>query len=360
MMQYKDEDLLGRPAREPDWKDIEDLIRDKGVLITGAGGTIGSELSGQISWAHPRFLVLMGHSELPLYTLEKEVRRRWPYTKLHLVLGDVRDVKRMVHILEDFEPDIVIHTAAIKHVTMAEYHVCETVLTNVVGTLNMVRACQATGIERMVLVSTDKAVNPSSMMGATKQIAEMICHSELRFEGTTQFTVVRLVNVIGSTGSVSTLFADQIDSGGPVTVTDSEVDRYFMTRKEAATTIIKAIGIDGGVKNNLIIAVNPGEPINIEVLAKRMIRLSRRADIEIKHIGLKKGERLHESMFHDWEGAQHPDAGNILIGVCPQIDGPLMCHMVDQISRFAKKQQTDSVVNLIEVLLPNYTHEGSR
>ena len=360
MMQYRDEDLLGRPTRVPDWKTIGELIKDKGILITGAGGTIGSELSCQIAWARPRFLVLMGHSELPLYNLEKQIRKLWPFTKLYLVLGDVRDVKRMVGILEDFEPDIVFHTAAIKHVNMAEYHVCETVLTNVVGTLNMVRACQATGVERMVLVSTDKAVNPSSMMGATKQIAEMICQSELRFEGTTEFTVVRLVNVIGSTGSVIPLFADQIKSGGPVTITDSEVDRYFMTGSEASDTIIKAIGIDGSIKNNLIVAANPGEPINIEVLAKRMIRLSRRADIEIKHIGLKKGERLHESMFHDWEGAQHSDTGSILIGVCPQIDASLLGNMVSKISRHAKRQRTDSVISLIEVLLPNYTYEGDK
>jgi len=360
MMKYKDKDLLGRSDRVPDWDTIGEIIKGKGVLITGAGGTIGSGLSYRISWAKPLFLVLMGHSELPLYTLEKKIRRRWPFTKLHLVLGDVRDVRRMVNVLEDFEPDIVIHTAAIKHVNMAEYHVCEAVLTNIIGTTNMVRACQATGVDRMILVSTDKAVNPISMMGATKQIAEMICHAELRFEGETKFTVVRLVNVIGSTGSVSMLFADQIDSGGPVTITDREVDRYFITRGEAADIIIRSIEEDDGIKNNLIVAVNPCDPISIEVLAKRMIKLSRRADIEIEHIGLKKGESLHESMFHDWEGAQHSDAGSILLGTCPQIDGPLLYHMIGEISTFAKRKQTESVINLIEVLLPNYTYAGNK
>ena len=297
------EDLLGRDQVQLDDEGLHRLLSAKVVLVTGAGGSIGSELCTQIARFAPRLLVFYEVSELALYAIEQTFAKRSPQIPVVCVAGDVRDDDRLAEVFAKYRPDVVFHAAAYKHVPLMENNnAWEALRNNVLGTLSVARAAVAHGVGRFVLISTDKAVNPSSVMGASKRLAEMACQamSKGADAAATRFVVVRFGNVLGSSGSVIPKFREQIAQGGPVTVTDPEVMRYFMLIPEAAQLVLQA-GLMG--EGGEIFVLDMGEPVKIVDLARDMIRLSgfTDEDIRIEFIGLRPGEKLCEELLADGE-----------------------------------------------------------
>jgi len=294
------EDLLGRDPVELDDAGLHTLLTDRTVLVTGAGGSIGAELCRQIARYAPRRLVLYELSEFALYSIEQEFRDRSPALALSAVIGDAKDELRVGEVLRRYRPQVVFHAAAYKHVPLMEdENAFQAVVNNVLSTLVVARAAQRSGAEKFVLVSTDKAVNPANVMGASKRLAELVCQA-LQPEGATQFVIVRFGNVLGSTGSVVPRFHEQIARGGPVTVTHPEIQRYFMSIPEAAQLVLQAAFMGQGGE---IYVLDMGEPVKIADLARQMIRLSgfAEADIRIEYTGLRPGEKLYEEPLADSE-----------------------------------------------------------
>jgi FlaA1/EpsC-like NDP-sugar epimerase len=294
------EDLLGRKAVNLDLAPMISMISSKTVLVTGAGGSIGSELCYQIAKFNPKSLVLFELTELFLFELERSISSSFPDLILIPILGDIRNKSQLDFIFNRFKPQIVFHAAAYKHVPMIEMNPMEAIKTNVIGTENMVEVSSKYHIERFVLISTDKAINPTNIMGATKRIAELICQN-CQKQSQTKFMTVRFGNVLGSSGSVIPIFKKQIENGGPVTVTDPEVKRYFMSIPEATQLVIQAGSLGNGGE---IFVLNMGEPIRILDLAKEMISLAGflpEKDIKIEFTGLRPGEKLFEELFLESE-----------------------------------------------------------
>lgn len=296
------EDLLGRPEIKLNRSEIRTLVRGKRVLVTGAGGTIGAELVRQIAALEPSHLTLVEFSEYNLYRIDLEIREAHPYQNLQALIGDVRDRTRISQIFADSKPDLVFHAAAIKHVPIAEENIRETILTNVMGTRIVADCCATAGIAAMVLISTDKAVHPSSVMGATKRLAEIYCQALDLASTTTRFITVRFGNVLGSTGSVVPRFQEQLAKGGPLTVTHPDITRYFMTVREAVELVLQAsaLGVRPGDQRGKILVLDMGEPVKIADLARQIIRLAGLKpdeDIKITYTGLRPGEKLHEELF---------------------------------------------------------------
>ncbi|OIQ79127.1 UDP-N-acetyl-alpha-D-glucosamine C6 dehydratase [mine drainage metagenome] len=294
------EDLLGRDPVRLDEAGLQGLIRGRVVLVTGAGGSIGSELCRQIVRFNPALLVLFELNEYSLYRLEQEFREAVPQQSIACVIGDVKNAGRVLQVLRRFEPAVVFHAAAYKHVPLMEWeNVAEALANNVVGTYTLAAACKEAGVPKMVLISTDKAVNPTNVMGASKRLAEMVCQGLQEVEGT-RFVMVRFGNVLGSSGSVIPKFREQIGRGGPVTVTHPEVTRYFMSIPEAAQLVLQA-GLMG--QGGEIFVLDMGEPIRIAHLAQEMIRLSGFSadDIKVVYTGLRPGEKLYEELLADDE-----------------------------------------------------------
>jgi len=294
------EDLLGRDPVQLDDAGLHGLISGKVVLVTGAGGSIGSELCRQIARFHPELLVLLELNEFALYQMEQEFRDYLPRQRIACVIGDVKNAGRMATVLQRFQPAVVFHAAAYKHVPLMEQeNVSEALSNNVAGTYTVAAACKQAGVPKMVLVSTDKAVNPTNVMGASKRLAEMVCQG-VQEESGTRFVMVRFGNVLGSSGSVIPKFREQIAKGGPVTVTHAEVTRYFMSIPEAAQLVLQA-GLMG--EGGEIFVLDMGEPIRIAHLAQEMIRLSgfNEDDIKIVYTGLRPGEKLYEELLADDE-----------------------------------------------------------
>ncbi|MBI4294359.1 MAG: polysaccharide biosynthesis protein [Betaproteobacteria bacterium] len=294
------EDLLGREQVVLDDAGLHQFLTGKVVMITGAGGSIGSELSRQIARYQPKLLVLYELNELALYSLEQEFLSERPETPIACIIGDVRSAMRVEATLARYRPSVVFHAAAYKHVPLMETdNAWEAVQNNVLGTLSLARACEARGVEKFVLISTDKAVNPTNVMGATKRLAEQICLA-LQAEDHTRFITVRFGNVLGSTGSVIPKFREQIARGGPVTVTHPDIQRYFMSIPEAAQLVLQA-GLMG--KGGEIFVLEMGQPVKIVDLARDMIRLSGlgEQDIRIEFTGLRPGEKLFEELLADDE-----------------------------------------------------------
>jgi FlaA1/EpsC-like NDP-sugar epimerase len=296
----KIDDLLGREAVKLEWDAIRKNTHGKTILVSGGGGSIGSELCRQIAAVGPSHLVVLDNSEFNLYSIEMELRQLFPDLRLLRVLGDVGDVAIVEKLLHEQRPEIIFHAAAYKHVPMLEDQVRAAVRNNILGTRTIVRLADKYGCKTFVLISTDKAVNPGNIMGATKHVAEIYCQS-MQEQSKTQFITVRFGNVLGSAGSVIPLFQKQIAQGGPVTVTDPNVTRYFMTIPEAAQLILQASSIGRGGE---IFVLDMGEPVNIKYLAEQLIMLSgKRAgdDIEIVYTGLRPGEKPYEELFHQSE-----------------------------------------------------------
>lgn len=294
------EDLLGRDPVELDDAGLHDLIGNQVVMVTGAGGSIGSELCRQIARYQPEMLVLFELNEYALYRMEQEFRETLPQLRIVCVIGDVKNTSRVSGVLHRYRPSVVFHAAAYKHVPLMEWgNVSEALANNVVGTYTLATACKAAGVEKVVLISTDKAVNPTNVMGASKRLAELVCQGLQEPLGT-RFVMVRFGNVLGSSGSVIPKFREQIAKGGPVTVTHPEVTRYFMSIPEASQLVLQA-GLMG--QGGEIFVLDMGEPIKIAHLAKEMIRLSGFEDGEIKvvYTGLRPGEKLYEELLADDE-----------------------------------------------------------
>lgn len=283
------------------------FLSQKTILITGAGGSIGSEIVRQIALLNPKTIVLVDNSEYLLYLIEMELSRKLPNIRKVAILADVRDSQKLRHIFETYQPSVVFHAAAIKHVPMAEENPDYAFEVNVLGTKHMIEASLAAKVDIMVLISTDKAVNPTSIMGATKQMAEMLCASCKRLtHSSTQFLSVRFGNVIGSNGSVLPLFEKQIDEGGPITITHKEMVRFFMTISEAVELVLESASISLAKELEIqkgIFVLNMGEPIKIADLAQQLILMkgAHLKNIKIEYTGLRPGEKLYEELFNDTE-----------------------------------------------------------
>ena len=309
------EALLAREAVTLDEQRLRGLLSDKVVMVTGAGGSIGAELCRQIAQFGPRRLVLFEANEFAMYGLEQEFRAGHPAVPIQCAMGDVKDGARLRQVLQQHRPDVLFHAAAYKHVPLMENdNVWEAVRNNVLGTLVTARAAIDAGVGRFVLVSTDKAVNPTNVMGATKRLAEMACQALQASQGGTRFITVRFGNVLGSSGSVIPKFREQIAAGGPITVTHPDIVRYFMSIREAAQLVLQAGALGEGGE---IFVLDMGEPVQILDLAKRMIKLSGlqeksvenpNGDIEIVFTGLRPGEKLYEELLtgHNTSPTAHP------------------------------------------------------
>ncbi|HRF83891.1 MAG TPA: nucleoside-diphosphate sugar epimerase/dehydratase, partial [Pseudoxanthomonas sp.] len=295
------EDLLGRKPVTPDWKLIRGWLGGRAVLVTGAGGSIGSELCRQCARHGARKIVLLEQDELALITIHDDLHRAFPGLKIDAVLGDCGDPAVIAHALRLGQPEAVFHAAAYKQVPLLEAQVREAVRNNVLATDTVARLCREQGVDTFVFISTDKAVDPANVLGATKRFAEMIAQSLDAKDSGTRFVTVRFGNVLDSAGSVVPLFREQIRKGGPVTVTDPEVTRYFMTIPEACQLIVQAAAAGS---HAAIYTLDMGEPVPIRLLAQQMIRLAGKQpgrDIAIVYTGLRPGEKLHETLFHEDE-----------------------------------------------------------
>ena len=318
------EDLLGRDAVKLDNSGLAHLISGQAVLVSGAGGSIGSELCRQILKFKPRLLVCLDISEFALYQLEQDLGALKVSTKLLFMTGDVKHGQRVKNLLEEFRPAVVFHAAAYKHVPMMENgNVWEALSNNVIGTYTIAQACKHAGVEKFVLISTDKAVNPTNVMGASKRLAEMVCQGlQENLSGEvmgTRFVIVRFGNVLGSSGSVIPKFREQIAKGGPVTITHPEITRYFMSIPEAAQLVLQA-GLMG--RGGEILVLDMGEPVKIAALAADMIRLSglQADEIKIEYVGLRPGEKLYEELLADDELTMPTPHEKLRIAKARQVD----------------------------------------
>lgn len=297
----KVEDLLGRAPNNVDINEIADFIKDQVILVTGAGGSIGSEICRQISKFEPKKILLLGHGENSIYNIENELNQSSPNIAFKAIIADIQDKKRLENVFSLHQPKIIFHAAAHKHVPLMEYNPIEAIKNNVFGTKNIVECSHQFKAERFVLISTDKAVNPTSIMGVTKRIAELIIQNQNE-NSSTNFVAVRFGNVLGSRGSVIPLFKKQIQSGGPVTVTHPEMTRYFMTIPEAVQLVIQAASFAEGGE---IFILDMGQPVKISDLARDIITLSGLIpdkDIMIKYTGIRPGEKLFEEILSAEEG----------------------------------------------------------
>ncbi len=352
------EDLLGRPQMIMDREAMASMIQGRTVLVTGAGGSIGSELVRQVADLGPSLLVLFESCEFNLYAIDMEMSERWPQMARLAVLGDVRDRLRVDEVLRLHRPQVVFHAAALKHVPMVEANPEEGILTNAVGTRIVAETCLATGVEVMVQISTDKAVNPTNVMGASKRLAEMFTQA-LDLAGGTRFVTVRFGNVLGSTGSVVPLFQRQLAAGGPLTVTHPDMTRYFMTVREAVELVLQALawGVVHGSDRGKIMVLDMGEPVKILHLARQMIRLAGLVpdrDIAISFTGLRPGEKLFEEIFHGAEPPIATDSKGILLAAPRLVDRAELSSALDAIEAAARSHDAVTVMRILKDLVPEY------
>ena len=345
------DDLLGREQVRVNLDDILGYIEGKTVLVTGGGGSIGSELCRQIATHNPQKLIIVDIYENNAYDIEQELIRNLPNLNLLVLIASVRDKKKIDNIFETYKPEIVFHAAAHKHVPLMETSPNEAVKNNVLGTYNVTDAAGRYGAERFVLISTDKAVNPTNIMGATKRICEMIIQAmDKKYD--TEYVAVRFGNVLGSNGSVIPLFKKQIQKGGPVTVTHKDIVRYFMTIPEAVSLVLQA---GAYAKGGEIFVLNMGEPVRIYDLAENLIRLSGfepNVDIDIKIIGLRPGEKLYEERLMEEEGLQETENKMISIGKPLEINKNLFTK-IKELGK-AAVEETETMKELVSELVPTY------
>ncbi|MEW8328472.1 MAG: nucleoside-diphosphate sugar epimerase/dehydratase [Candidatus Thiodiazotropha sp.] len=347
------EDLLGRDPVSLDWHAINGALSGKVILVTGAGGSIGSELCRQLAKIEPARLVLLEISEFNLYSIEMELRGSFPELSLKCHLGDILDQPLVDNLFEQERPEVVFHAAAYKHVPMLEHQLRQAVRNNILGTRILAQSADRYKSDVFVLVSTDKAVNPANVMGACKRGAEIYCQN-LNPHSDTKFITVRFGNVLGSAGSVIPLFRKQIEAGGPVTVTDPRMERYFMTIPEACQLIMQTVVLgDGGE----IFVLDMGEPIKINYLAEQMIHLSGRTpgvDIQIEFIGLRPGEKLYEELFHEMEHLQKTAHDKVFIARYRQVDWHRLLDNLDSMKLACDNYETEELQALLEILVPEH------
>jgi FlaA1/EpsC-like NDP-sugar epimerase len=352
------EDLLGREPVTLDWKGIAGLTNEKTIMVTGGGGSIGAELCRQIARLGPTCLVLFERSEHNLYQIEMELRAEFPALRLVPLLGDVCDVVAVEDAFRRYAPHSVFHAAAYKHVPLLEDQLRQAVLNNVAGTHVVAGFADKYDSESFVLISSDKAVNPANVMGATKRVAEIVCQ-DLSQRSRTRFITVRFGNVLGSSGSVVPLFQQQIARGGPVTVTHPDIMRYFMTIPEASQLILQASAIGNGGE---IFVLDMGEPVKITYLAEQLIRLSGKRlgeDVEIVYTGLRPGEKLYEELFHGAEKLGHTSHPKILLAHCRQLETRLVQETITAIERAAAVNDIADMNRLLNLLVPEHKDTAS-
>ncbi|NKC33913.1 polysaccharide biosynthesis protein [Falsiroseomonas selenitidurans] len=366
------EDLLDRPQVPLDREGMARLVQGKRVLVTGAGGTIGGELARQVAALGPASLTLLDHGEYVLYEIDLELRERHPAVPRRAVLADVRDAERIGRLFSEIRPELVFHAAALKHVPMVENDPLEGLLTNAAGTRVVADAARAAGCGLMVFISTDKAVNPTSVMGASKRLAEMYCQArdrEARLAGAgMRLVTVRFGNVLGSTGSVVPLFRRQLERGGPLTVTHPDMRRYFMTVREAVGLVLQASVVGATdrtdqpkeLREGGIFVLDMGEPVKIVDLARRMIRLAGlrpEEDVEIRFTGLRPGEKLFEELFHGQEPPQPTNFAGLLVAVPRTTDAVVMGQAIDEIAGLAGAGDGAAALARLSALVPEFAHE---
>lgn len=350
------EDLLGRPTVELEVQSIESYLKDRTILVTGAGGSIGSEICRQIAKFGPKSLVLLDSAETPLYEIEYELKKQLAnqHISFNPVIADVKNLSRISSVFEIYQPTVVFHSAAYKHVPMMEINPCEAVLNNVLGTKNISDVSRLSGVERFVLISTDKAVNPVNVMGASKRAAELYLQ-HISQNSRTKFITVRFGNVLGSNGSVIPRFRDQIKRGGPVTVTHPDVIRYFMTISEASQLVLQA-GSMG--EHGEIFILDMGEPVKILNLAEEMIRLSGYApyeQIRIEFSGLRPGEKLFEELMLDQEGIKKTHHPKIRIAAPLENSNLLLFQSkINKLFSLAKSGKDSEIFHAFKDLVPEY------
>jgi len=355
LRQVSIEDLLGRDPIRLDMHAIQAELSGRRVLISGGGGSIGTELCRQVARLNPARLILLDNSEFNLFRIENELRQKFPATEIHAALGDVADAATVEYLFKTQKPDIVYHAAAYKHVPMLETRVREAIRNNVLGTRTMALAANRHDCDAFVLISTDKAVNPANIMGASKRIAEIFCQN-LDQHSTTRFITVRFGNVLGSDGSVVPLFKAQIMAGGPVTVTHPEMMRYFMTIPEACQLILQAESMGKGGE---IFVLDMGDPVSITYLAEQMIRLSGNEpdrDIEIVYTGLRPGEKLFEELFHEKEKLEGTRHEKILLSRHRKMDWQLLNEVIASIESACASYDQNSLLVSINKLVPELHH----
>ena len=347
------DDLLGRDPVSLEWESIREGLVGKCVMITGGGGSIGSELCRQIARLNPVELIVVDHSEYSLYKIDHELRSEYHDLLFYSVLGDICDPATVEKVIGDYKPDVVFHAAAYKHLPILQTQIREAFRNNVYGTMRVAEAAERHNVGTFVLISTDKAVNPANIMGATKRVAEMYCQN-MNENSQTRFITVRFGNVLNSNGSVVPLFQEQIAKGGPVTVTHPEISRYFMTISEASQLIMQSAVLGGGGE---IYVLDMGEPVNITYLAEHLIRLAGKEpgrDIEIVYTGLRPGEKLFEQLFHELEPYEQTTHEKILLAHPREVNWDVLRSELKRsekaVSRYDTKYLQEALVRLVPEL----------
>jgi O-antigen biosynthesis protein WbqV len=362
------EDLLNRAQVPLDRSGMARLVQGHSVLVTGAGGTIGSELARQVAALGPSELVLLDSGEYALWQIDIELAETHPAIPRRAVIADVRDEVRIRAVMDDTRPELVFHAAALKHVPIVEANTAEGILTNVVGTRHVADAARTAGARAMVLISTDKAVNPSSVMGATKRLAEMYCQAmdiAGRAQNGMRCITVRFGNVLGSTGSVVPLFQRQLARGGPITVTHPDMQRYFMTVREAVGLVLEAsvVGVsDHSPPDGGIFVLDMGSPVKIVDLARQMIRLAGlrpEVDVEIRFTGLRPGEKLFEELFHGQEPPAPTGTPGLLMATPRTADPAIVGRAIDELAAACRRGQTRAALSLLGRMVPEFAHNES-
>ena len=347
------EDLLGREAVRTDLESIMSYVKDQKVMVTGGGGSIGSELCRQIADDQPKQLIIIDNYENAAYELQMELGRKHPELDVIVLIVSVQNRRKIREIFEQYKPDLVFHAAAHKHVPLMEYSPCEAIKNNVFGTMNVASEANRSGVKRMVLISTDKAVRPTNIMGASKRICEMVIQTYNQ-RSKTEYVAVRFGNVLGSNGSVVPLFKQQIREGGPVTVTHPDIIRYFMTIPEAVSLVLQAGAYAQGGE---IFILDMGEPVKILDLAENMIRLSGLVpgeDIEIKFTGLRSGEKLYEELLIDDDNKKETANKRIFIGQPIKIDEAEFDEKMKELEK-ATFSEDENIRQVVKKLVPEYT-----
>ncbi len=351
------EDLLGRDPIKLNNENIDKYIKDKIILVTGGGGSIGSELCRQIAKFNPKLLLILDIYENNAYDLEMEFNRNNPQLKKKVIIASVRDIKRLRDVFEAYKPDVVFHAAAHKHVPLMENNPTEAIKNNIIGTYNVVKCSDEFKVKRFVQISTDKAVNPTNVMGATKRFCELIIQAFDK-QSETEYVAVRFGNVLGSNGSVIPLFKDQISNGGPVTVTHPEINRFFMTIPEAAQLVIQAGGM---VEGGEIFVLDMGKPVKMVDLARDLISLSGYkpdVDIKIEYIGLRPGEKLYEELLMDEVALTSTEHNKIFVEKPIGTDIEYIEKSIEEF-RALQNNSKEEIIKLLEEKVPTYKRKQS-
>ncbi|MBO5461970.1 MAG: polysaccharide biosynthesis protein [Clostridia bacterium] len=352
-------DLLGREQIKPDLTKVFELLKDQTVFVSGGGGSIGSELVRQVAASGvAKTIIIFDIAENGAYEIQQEIRRNHPEVDLKVLIGSIRDEKRLCEIFETYKPDFVYHAAAHKHVPLMEDSPKEAVKNNVFGTFNLAKTADKYGVKRFVMISTDKAVNPTNVMGATKRICEMIVQS-FNKKSDTEYVAVRFGNVLGSNGSVIPLFKEQIEKGGPVTVTHPDIIRYFMLIPEAVSLVLQAGAYANGGE---IFILDMGSPVKIRELAENLIRLSGHVpgeDIEIKYTGLRDGEKLYEELLISEEGIQKTQNNLIYIARPMEFDSERLFKRIDYMREIMEGATGREIVDIVKELVPTFNPQNA-